>query len=140
MANRILIVDDEDASRNGLRSLLANAGYEVEDAADGAKALEKARAFRPAVVITDIVMPGPDGLVLLKALQEEFPLTPVILLTGQGTIESAVAAMKQGAYNYLTKPVDIPRLKVLVRKALEKAEALLELSVLRQRLKTVWGM
>ena len=140
MANRILIVDDEAASRNGLRSLLANAGYEVEDAADGSKALEKARAFRPAVVITDIVMPGPDGLALLKVLQEEFPFSQVILLTGQGTIESAVAAMKQGAYDYLTKPVDIPRLKVLVRKALEKAETLLELSLLRQRLKTVWGM
>ena len=106
MANRILIVDDEAASRNGLRSLLANAGYEVEDAADGSKALEKARAFRPAVVITDIVMPGPDGLALLKVLQEEFPFSQVILLTGQGTIESAVAAMKQGAYDYLTKPVD----------------------------------
>ncbi|HEY3197749.1 MAG TPA: sigma-54 dependent transcriptional regulator [Nitrospirales bacterium] len=140
MAHRILIVDDEEASRNGLRSLLASAGYEVEDAADGSKALEKARAFRPAVVITDIVMPGQDGLALLKALQEEFPFVSVILLTGQGSIESAVAAMKQGAYDYLTKPVDIPRLKVLVRKALEKAETLLELSLLRQRLKTVWGM
>jgi DNA-binding NtrC family response regulator len=140
MANRILIVDDEEASRTGLRALLTHAGYEVEDAADGSNALEKARAFRPAVVITDIVMPSPDGLALLKALQEEFPFVPVILLTGQGTIESAVAAMKQGAYDYLTKPVDIPRLKVLVRKALEKAEALLELSLLRQRLKTVWGM
>jgi DNA-binding NtrC family response regulator len=140
MANRILIVDDEEASSSGLRALLANAGYEVEDAANGFEALEKARSFKPAVVISDIVMPGPNGLALLKTLQEELPFTAVILLTGQGTIESAVAAMKRGAYDYLTKPVDIPRLKVLIRKALEKGEALREVSLLRQRLKTVWGM
>jgi DNA-binding NtrC family response regulator len=85
-------------------------------------------------------MPGMDGLALLKAFQEEFPFAAVILLTGQGTIESAVAAMKQGAYDFLTKPVDALRLKELVRKTLEKGDALLELSLLRQRLKTMWGM
>ncbi len=99
--------------------LLRNAGYEVEEAADGQEALEKASTFLPAVVITDLVMPRLDGLALLSALQEALPWASVIILTGHGSIETAVTAMKQGAYDYLSKPVDVPRLKLLVEKALE---------------------
>lgn len=140
MGHRILVADDEEASRRGLKALLSNWGYEVEEAADGQEALEKATSFRPAVVITDLVMPRLDGLSLLRILQEELAFATVIILTGHGTIETAVAAMKQGAYDYLTKPVDVPRLKILVEKALEKGEALREVTLLRRRLKEVWGV
>jgi len=139
MKHRILVADDEEASRKGLKALLSNWGYEVEEAADGQEALEKATSFHPAVVITDLVMPRLDGLGLLKALQEELAFVTVIILTGHGTIETAVSAMKQGAYDYLTKPVDVPRLRVLIEKALEKGEALREVTLLRRRLKEVWG-
>jgi len=139
MSHRILIADDEDASRKGLKALLANAGYEVQEAADGQEALEKAATFRPTVVITDLVMPGLDGLELLTALHKEVAYATVIILTGYGTVETAVAAMKQGAYDYLTKPVDIPRLRILIEKALEKGEALREVSLLRRRVQEVWG-
>jgi DNA-binding NtrC family response regulator len=140
MAHRILVVDDDEATRKGLKALLAKAGYEVQEAADGQDGAEKAAAFLPAVVITDMLMPRLDGLGLLAALQKELPFVTVIILTGHGTIETAVAALKQGAYDYLTKPVDVPRLRILIEKALEKGEALREVSLLRRRLKQVWGV
>ena len=139
MKPRILVADDEEASRQGLATLLTNWGYEVVEAADGQEALEKALAFLPAVAIIDLVMPGLDGLELLKSLQAEASFVAIIILTGHGTVETAVSAMKQGAYDYLTKPVDIPRLKVLIQKALQNRDAVREVTVLRRRLKEVWG-
>lgn len=140
MGQRVLVVDDQEGSRKGLNQLLTTWGYEVQEAADGSEALEKAIAFKPAVVISDLVMPGMDGLELLKSLQQEIPFTVTILLTGQGTVETAVTAMKEGAYDYLTKPVDVARLKILVQKAWEKGEALREVSLLRRRVQEMWGL
>ena len=139
MKHRILVADDEAASRKGLKALLSNWGYEVEEASDGEEALQRAVAFLPAVVVADLVMPKLDGLGLLKAIQEELPFATVIILTGHGTIETAVDAMKHGAYDYLTKPVDVPRLRILIQRALEKGEAVREVTLLRRRLKKVWG-
>ena len=139
MTQRILIADDQEASRKGLAALVATWGYEVDDAGDGEEALAKAIEENPAVVITDLVMPKMDGLGLLKALQAELPFTMVIILTAHGTIETAVGATKDGAYDYLTKPVDVARLRLLVEKAIEKGEALREVNVLRRRVKAVWG-
>jgi DNA-binding NtrC family response regulator len=140
MSLKILVVDDETASRKGLVSLLAGWGYAVEEAADGQEALEKAVAGLPSVVITDLVMPRLDGHALLKALRDEAPFAAVILLTGQGSIETAVAAMKDGAYDYLTKPVDVARLKLLIPKAASSSEALREVALLRRQLRQVRGM
>jgi DNA-binding NtrC family response regulator len=136
MPHRILVADDDEASRKGLKGLLANWGYEVEEAADGQDALEKAAKFLPRVVVADVRMPRLDGLGLLNALRADFPFATVILLTGHAAVETAVAAMKQGAYDYLTKPVDTTRLRILIEKALEKAEALREVTVLRRQLQT----
>jgi len=140
MKTRVLVVDDEESSRSGLVLLLATLGYEVEGAADGEEALDRARAFRPAVVIADLVMPGLDGLGLLKAVREELPGAVVILLTGHASIETAVAAMKEGAYDYLTKPIEPRRLRALLEKAVEKAEVVHEVAVLRRQLQEVRGM
>lgn len=139
MKQRVLVADDEASSRKGLKALLSNWGYEVEEASDGEEALQRAVAFLPAVVVADLVMPKLDGLGFLKGIREELPFTTVIILTGHGTIETAVDAMKHGAYDYLTKPVDVPRLKILIQKALEKGEAVREVTLLRRRLKEVWG-
>jgi two-component system, NtrC family, response regulator HydG len=124
MHSRILVADDDEASRRGLKMLLSRWDYEVEEAADGREALEKAKAFRPALVVTDLVMPALGGLDLLRALRAELPLAAVIVLTGHGTADAAASAMKEGAYDYLTKPVDVARLRILVQKALEKGETL----------------
>jgi DNA-binding NtrC family response regulator len=137
---RILIADDDQATRNGLKALLTGAGYQVQEAADGKEALEKAMSFLPNVVVTDLVMPTLDGMELLQALQRELPFTTVVILTGHATIETAVAATKQGAYDYLTKPVDVLRLRLLIEKALERGEALREVTLLRRRLQEVWGI
>jgi DNA-binding NtrC family response regulator len=140
MSVSVLVADDEESARTGLMALLSEWGYTVAGAADGEEALDKARATLPAVVVADLVMPKLDGLALLRALEEALPFATVILLSGQATIETAVAAMKEGAYDFLTKPVDVPRLKVLIAKAVEKAEALREVAVLRRRVKQVWGL
>jgi DNA-binding NtrC family response regulator len=140
MSLKVLVVDDEEASRRGLATLVSAWGYAVEEAADGEEALERARAASPSVVITDLIMPRRDGLALLAALQDELPFAAVILLTGQGSIGTAVAAMKEGAYDFLTKPVDVARLKMLIPKAAEKAEAVREVTLLRRRVRQVWGV
>jgi DNA-binding NtrC family response regulator len=140
MALRVLVADDEAAARKGLTSLLSGWGYEVEEASDGEEALQKATVFLPSVVVSDLVMPKLDGLALLKSLQQELPFVSVILLTGQGSIDSAVAAMKEGAYDYLMKPVHVGRLKALIPKAAEKGEALREIILLRRRVRQVWGL
>jgi DNA-binding NtrC family response regulator len=140
MSLKVLVVDDEESSRHGLASLLSGWGYGVEEAVDGEQALVKAQSLMPSVVVTDLVMPKLDGLALLKALQADLPFATVILLTGQGSIDTAVAAMKEGAYDFLTKPVDVARLKMLIPKAAEKAEAIREVALLRRRVKQVWGV
>jgi DNA-binding NtrC family response regulator len=140
MGINVLVVDDEASSRTGLVSLVTGWGYDVEAAGDGEAGLAKAVATPPMVVVSDLVMPKLDGLGLLRALQSELPFVSVILLSGQGTIEDAVAAMKEGAYDFLTKPVDTARLKVLIAKTAEKTEALREVALLRRRVKDMWGV
>ncbi|MEX2224036.1 MAG: sigma-54 dependent transcriptional regulator [Candidatus Rokuibacteriota bacterium] len=137
---QILIVDDEEDSRAALETLLGTWGYATDVASQGREALEKAPVLRPSLVITDLMMPDMDGLSLLNALQQEMPRVPVIILTGRATVDTAVAAMRQGAYDYLTKPVDLDRLRLLVEKALDRARTLDEITILRRRVKDVWGM
>jgi DNA-binding NtrC family response regulator len=136
----ILIVDDEPDSRDALQTLLGTWGYATEIASEGREALQKAAALRPSVVVTDLMMPDMDGLGLLSALQQEMPRVPVIILTGRATVDTAVGAMRQGAYDYLTKPVDLDRLRLLIEKALERGRTLDEITILRRRVKDVWGI
>jgi len=140
MTQRIFVVDDEVASRQGLATLLTKWGYEVDQAGDGQEALSKIPQFHPDVVITDLIMPGFNGLELIQLLQKELIFSPVIVLTGHGTIETAVSAIKEGAYDYLTKPLDMSRLRIMVEKALEKGKANREMVLLRKRLKGLWGL
>ena len=131
----MLIVEDEAAARVGLEQLIRSWGFIAESACDGEEALEKITSFRPAIVITDMVMPRMDGLALLRALQQAGADVTTLLLTAQGTVETAVEAMKEGAYDYLTKPVDIQRLKILLDKIVERLETLREVKALRRQLR-----
>jgi DNA-binding NtrC family response regulator len=137
MSVKVLVADDDEASRKGLGSLLSVWGYSADEAADGEEALDRARAALPSVVITDLVMPKLDGLALLRALRDELPFATVILLSGKGSVDTAVTAMKEGAYDFLTKPVDLARLRVLVPKAVERAESAREVALLRRRIEQV---
>jgi DNA-binding NtrC family response regulator len=135
MRQRVLIVEDDVLARKGMADLLTLWGYEVATAGDGAEALDRAGEEPPAVVVSDLVMPGMDGLALLSALRVDHPDAAVIMLTGQGSIESAVQAMKEGAYDYLTKPLDPARLQVLLERALDRAESVREVHRLRRELR-----
>jgi len=140
MKHRILIADDDESGRSGLAALLTMWGYEVQEAVDGKDALERAPAFRPSVVVADMIMPVIDGIGLLKPLAAAVPEAAVILLTAHGSIETAVSAMREGAYDYMTKPVDPRRLRVLVEKAVEKVQVNKEVTVLRRQLKESRGL
>jgi DNA-binding NtrC family response regulator len=135
VAERVLVVEDDTAARVGLEQLIKSWGFVAESAADGREALEKVTTFRPAIVITDLVMPGMDGLALLRALHQQGADVTTLLLTAQGTVETAVEAMKEGAYDYLTKPIDIQRLKILLDKIVERLETLREVKALRRQLR-----
>ena len=131
---RVLIVEDDVAARRGLTELVRAWGYEAEAAADGVDALEKVTAFRPSIVLADLVMPRMDGLELLRTLKEQMTDATVILLTAQGSVDSAVAAMKDGAYDYLTKPVDPQRLRAMLQTLAARESSLQDSTDLRRQL------
>ncbi len=133
-AERVLIVEDDPATRSGLTELVRAWGFTAEAAADGAEALEKITAFRPSIVVTDLVMPNMSGIELLKALQPEIENIKVILLTAQGTVDTAVEAVKAGAEDYLTKPLDPNKLQRLLERLAEINEQKRENQALRRQL------
>jgi len=135
VSERVLIVEDDSAARVGLEQLLTSWGFIAESAGDGEEALEKVTTFRPAIVITDLIMPRMDGLALLRALQQQGADVTTLLVTAQGTVETAVEAMKEGAYDYITKPIDLQRLRVLLGKIVERLETLREVKALRRQLR-----
>jgi DNA-binding NtrC family response regulator len=135
VAERVLIVEDDSAARVGLEQLVRSWGFLAESAADGEEALTKVTSFRPAIVIADLVMPRMDGLELLRALQQQGADVTTLILTAQGTVETAVEAMKEGAYDYLTKPVDLQRLKIALDKIVERLETMREVKTLRRQLR-----
>ena len=134
MRYRVLIVDDEADSREALAELTQRWGYDVQTASDGTEALRRAIEGHPDVILTDLVMPNMDGLWLLRALRAELPECPVVLLTGRGTIQTAVQAIKEGAYDFIEKPLEIPRLRIVLERALEKKETMREVQLLRRRI------
>ncbi|HEX7089328.1 MAG TPA: sigma-54 dependent transcriptional regulator [Longimicrobiales bacterium] len=122
MALRVLVVDDESAILHTLQILLRGEGFEVAVARSGREALERFADFRPDVVLTDIRMPGMDGLELLATLRKEDPEVPVILMTAQASLQSAVQAVNEGAFYYLQKPFSNGDLVALCRRAGETRE------------------
>ncbi len=134
MPTRILLVEDEQLLRESLAQLLSEEGYHVVQAADGKAGHEAALAESFDLVLTDIRMPVMDGLTLLKHLQQVIPQTPVIVLTAFGTVESAVAAMRSGAADYLLKPVQFEDVLIRVKRALEFGEMRRNRSILTEQL------
>ncbi|MBV8762902.1 MAG: sigma-54-dependent Fis family transcriptional regulator [Deltaproteobacteria bacterium] len=132
---RILVVDDEANARTALGDLLRDAGFEVEIAADAFKALGKYDAFDPHVVVTDLHMPGMDGIELVKQIREKEAPAEVIVITAFGDVETAVEAMRVGAVDYMTKPVRFDELLIVLDKVLEMGRLRHETRVLRARLR-----
>jgi DNA-binding NtrC family response regulator len=134
-SERILIVEDEPSTRLGLTELVRTWGFTAESASDGEEALQRITAFRPSIIISDLVMPRCDGLALLRALKDDGGDYTVVILTAQGTVETAVEAIKEGAYDYLTKPIEPQRLKILLDKIVERQDTRREVKVLRKQLR-----
>jgi DNA-binding NtrC family response regulator len=134
-SGKILVVDDEPAEREGLARLVGQWGYDVETASSGEEALNLVETQHPAVVLTDLVLPEMDGLTLLQKLKETGRPPIVLLVTGHGTVETAVEAMRHGAFDYLTKPVDTTRLQVLLEKSIEQESLSREVNLLRHQLR-----
>jgi len=131
---RVLIVDDEADGREALAEAARRSDYDVRTAADGAAALRCAVEWLPDVLLADLVMPDMDGLWLLRTLRAEVPEVPVVLLSAPGSAQVAVQAIQEGAFDFVEKPLDSARLRVVLERALEKKEAVREVELLRSRL------
>src|SRR5688572_18762372 len=118
MSRRILIVDDEPSIRKVLQAHLKRFGYDVEAAADGAEAIALLSDDLFHLVVTDLKMPGVDGMALLTWVGENQPGLPVIMITAHGTVDTAVEAIKRGAFDYINKPFDQNELRNVIEKAL----------------------
>ena len=132
---KVLIVEDEENERSGLAELVTSWGFRVETAPDGVAGLDKAQSWSPAIVITDLKMPRMGGIELLERLAEHTQAMAVILVTAQGTIDSAVEAMRRGAYDYITKPIDTNRLRAILGNATALLGTRAELEATRRRLR-----
>ncbi|HOY08248.1 MAG TPA: response regulator, partial [Saprospiraceae bacterium] len=137
---KILIVDDETPIRRTLRDILEFEGYDVEEASDGLECIAKVQKEKFDVIITDIKMPKMDGIEALERLQILSPETPVIMVSGHGTIDTAVEAVKKGAFDFISKPPDLNRMLITVRNALERSELVNTTQVLRKQVKASKGV
>ena len=130
---KILIVDDERAIRNSLKEILEDEDYLVETAPDGQTALQLVAGDHFQVVLCDIKMPGMDGVELLAALREQAPDTAVVMMTGHGDIDTAVSCIRGGAFDFLQKPLDLNRILITLRNALDKTQLEHETKVLKTK-------
>ena len=142
---KLLIIDDERGIRNTLREILADEGHEVEVAENGKQGLEMAQAKAYDLIFSDIKMPEMDGMEVLKALKQPLPTspqgeevepieTPVVMISGHGDVETAVQALKMGAYDFLLKPLDLNRILITTKNALESKSLKQETKILRKKI------
>ena len=137
--SRILVVDDEPGMREFLEIMLQKDGYSVETAADGPEAIDKIEQSLFDLAIVDIQMPVLNGIEVLKKVSEKSPDTTVIMVTAYASHETAIEAMKLGAYDYITKPFKIDEIKLVIKKALDKKKLERENTRLRKELETQYG-
>ena len=137
---RILLVEDKDSLRQMLATAIKKSGYSVDEAADGPVAIEKIRKRPYHLVITDLRLPNLSGLEVLRAQREADPTIPVLIMTAYGTIEEAVEAIKDGAFDFLPKPVDIAHLSLLIERGLQQRTLQLENTLLKEEAQERYGI
>ena len=133
----ILVIDDERAIRNVLKEILSSEGYKVDEAIDGEEGLRKFLAGSFDLVLCDIKMPKVDGIEFLQKAYAANPDVPVIMISGHGNIETAVDAVKKGAYDYISKPPDLNRLLITIRNAMDKTNLVKETKILKKKVSKV---
>jgi DNA-binding NtrC family response regulator len=139
MRTAVLVVDDEQEARDFCSEALNELGYEAEPAESADQALSALATGKFDIVLADVRMPGMNGLELLKIVKQDYPAVDVVMMTGFGTVSSAVQAIKEGAYDYLTKPLKLDDLKRVFRRLVEKQELTTENRLLREQLKAHQG-
>jgi len=130
---KILIIDDEKSIRNSLREILEYKKYEVDEAADGIIAIEMLKNQMYEVILCDIKMPKMDGIEVLEKVQELSPDSSVVMISGHGNIDTAVEAIKKGAFDFISKPLDLNRLLITIRNAMDKTDLVKETKVLKKK-------
>ena len=138
--SNILIIDDEKAIRKTLSEILSYEGYKIDEAGDGEEGFRKFREKEYDVILCDIKMPKMDGIEFLEKAKESNPDLPIIMISGHGTIETAVEAVKKGAYDYISKPPDLNRLLITIRNAMDKTSLVAETKVLKRKVSRVQDM
>src|SRR6476469_3956435 len=136
----ILIIDDERAIRKTLNEILGFEGYKIDEAADGEEGLKKFQSTTYDVVLCDIKMPKLDGIEFLSKVSTINPDVPIIMISGHGNIETAVEAVKKGAFDFISKPPDLNRLLITIRNAMERYSLVGENKTLRRRVQKVQDM
>jgi len=140
MGQNILVIDDEKAIRKALNEILTFEGFSVDEASDGLEGVKKIKENNYDCILCDIKMPQMDGLEVLQVAHEERPDTPFIVISGHGNIETAVDAVKKGAYDYISKPPDLNRLLITIRNAMDKKSLVAETKQLRKRISRGYEM
>jgi two-component system, NtrC family, nitrogen regulation response regulator NtrX len=131
--SKILVIDDERSIRNTLKDILEYEKYEVDLAEDGIKALDKVKTAEYDIILCDIKMPGMDGIEVLEKLTDITPDTPVVMISGHGNIDTAVESIKKGAFDYIEKPLDLNRLLITIRNAMDKSTLVTETKNLKKK-------
>ncbi|MDX8338356.1 sigma-54 dependent transcriptional regulator [Draconibacterium sp. IB214405] len=131
--SKILVIDDERSIRNTLKDILEYEKYEVDLAEDGTQGIEKIRSAEYDIVLCDIKMPGLDGIEVLERLVVLAPDTPVVMISGHGNIDTAVDSIKKGAFDYIEKPLDLNRLLITIRNAMDKSSLVTETKILKKK-------
>ncbi|HYQ58070.1 MAG TPA: sigma-54 dependent transcriptional regulator [Draconibacterium sp.] len=131
--SKILVIDDERSIRNTLKDILEYEKYEVDLAEDGTKGIEKIRSAEYDIVLCDIKMPGLDGIEVLERLVVLAPDTPIVMISGHGNIDTAVDSIKKGAFDYIEKPLDLNRLLITIRNAMDKSTLVTETKILKKK-------
>ena len=139
MAQNVLIIDDERAIRKALSEILTFEGFAVDEAADGEEGIKKIKENNYDCILCDIKMPKKDGIEVLQIAKEEKPDVPFIVISGHGNLETAVDAVKKGAYDYISKPPDLNRLLITLRNAMDKKSLVVETKQLRKKITKTGG-
>lgn len=137
---KILVIDDEKSIRNALEEVLVYENHKVDLSSDGDEGLELFKKNNYDVVLLDIKMPKTDGIEVLEQISSEAPDIPVIMITGHGNVDTAVEAIKKGAFDFIEKPLDLNRLLITIRNALDKSDLITETKVLKRKVSKTYDM
>lgn len=137
---KILVIDDEKSIRNSMKEILAFEGHEVVLAENGMEGVVAVKTEKPEIIFCDIKMPKMEGIEVLQRIKEFTPEIPVIMISGHGTIDTAIEAIKKGAYDFIEKPLDLNRILITIKNATDKSQLVQETITLKTKVSKKYEM